>query len=83
MSRSCLKLSLLGGLSNIDFCITGCKTAFMSKGILIPVAYICELLICCDQPATTKALELGSSTGMNYVYFVLIHTIVVVYTAWC
>ncbi len=55
----------------------------MSKGILILVAYICEFFICCYQPATTKALELGSSTGMDYVYFVLIHTVVVVYTAWC
>ncbi len=55
----------------------------MSKGILILVAYICEFLICCDQPATTKALELGSSTGMDYVYFVLIHNVVVVHTPWC
>jgi hypothetical protein len=55
----------------------------MNKGILILVAYICEFLICSDQPDTTKALELGSSTGVDYVYFVLIHTDVVVYTAWC
>ncbi len=55
----------------------------MNKGILILVAYICEFLICSDQPATAKALALGSSTGMDYVYFVLIHTDVVVYTAWC
>jgi hypothetical protein len=54
----------------------------MNKGILILVAYICEFLICSDQPAT-KALELGLSTGVDYVYFVLIHTDVVVYTAWC
>ncbi len=53
----------------------------MSRGILILVAYICEFLICSDQPATTKALELGSSTGMDYAYFVLIHTVVVVHTA--
>jgi hypothetical protein len=45
--------------AGIDFCKTGCKTAFMSKGILIPVAYICEFLICCDRPGATKALELG------------------------
>jgi hypothetical protein len=55
----------------------------MSKGILILVAYICEFLIFHNQPATTKALEFGSSTGLDYVYFVLIHTVVVVYTAWC
>jgi hypothetical protein len=55
----------------------------MSKDILILVAYICEFLIFHNQTATTKALELGSSTGLDYVYFVLIHTVVVVYTAWC
>jgi hypothetical protein len=52
----------------IDFCITGCKTAFMSKGILILVAYICEILICCDQPATTKALELGFGRWKSHIY---------------
>jgi hypothetical protein len=39
----------------------------MSKGILILLAYICECLICYNQPATTKALELRLSTGMDYV----------------
>ncbi len=52
----------------------------MNKGILILVAYNCEFLICSDQFTTTKALELGSFIGVDYVYFVLIHTVVVVNT---
>ncbi len=67
----------------MDFCITGCKTAFLNKGVLILVAYNFEFLICSDQLTTTKALELGSSIGVDYLYFVLIHTVVVVNTAWC
>jgi hypothetical protein len=55
----------------------------MNKGVLILVAYTCEFFICSDQPTTTQALELGSSVGVVYVYFVLIHTVVVVNTAWC
>jgi hypothetical protein len=52
----------------MDFCITGCKTAFMSKGILILAAYICEFLICCDRPAATKALELGFGRRKSHIY---------------
>ncbi len=52
----------------MDLCITGCKAAFMSKGILILAAYICEFLICCDWPATTKALELGFGRGKSHIY---------------
>jgi Na+-transporting NADH:ubiquinone oxidoreductase subunit NqrE len=55
----------------------------MNKGILILVAYISEFLIFCTWLATTKAVELGSSIGMDYVDFVLIRTIVVVYITWC
>jgi hypothetical protein len=67
----------------IDLCIIRCKTKFVIKGTFILVAYISEFLILCTWISTTKALELGSSIGMDYVYFVLIHTIVVVYTTWC
>jgi len=68
---------------SIGFCITRCKTTFVNKGILILVAYISEFLIFRTRPTTIKALELGSSTGMDYVYFVLIHIVVVVYITWC
>jgi len=68
---------------SIGFCITRCKTTFVNKGILILVAYISEFLIFRTRPTTIKALELGSSTRMDYVYFVLIHIVVVVYITWC
>jgi len=66
----------------IDLCITRCKIAFVNKGILILVTYISEFFIFCTRPTTIKALELGSYTRMDYVYFVLTHTVVVVYTTW-
>jgi hypothetical protein len=67
----------------IDFCITRCKTTFVNKGVLILVPYISEFLIFHTRLAITKALELGSSIGMDYVYFVLTHIIIIVYITWC
>jgi hypothetical protein len=55
----------------------------MIKGISILVFYINEFLIFRTQLGITKVLELGSSIGMDYVYFMLIHNVVVVYTTWC
>jgi hypothetical protein len=55
----------------------------VSKGILILVVYISEFLIFRTWPTATKVLELGSFIGMDYVYFLLIHTVVVVYITWC
>jgi len=67
----------------VGFCIKKCKTTFMIKGISILVFYINEFLIFRTQLGITKVLELGSSIGMDYVYFMLIHNVVVVYTTWC
>jgi len=54
------------------------------SGFKISQSFTRLLEASCHSLATTiKALKLGSSTWINYAYFVLIHIVIVVYTTWC